>query len=802
MVRSRLASIGLIAVTTGMAAIAAADITTPKQFLGFNVCRDFQLANYTQLTGYWQKLAKESRRIRLVSIGKTEGGRDQMMAIISDPLNLKHLEDHRQTSVALAKGGGTMNAKEIEARIRRGKAVVWIDGGLHANETLCAQHLIEQAYQLVSRNDEENNRILKDCIILLVQANPDGMDLVSNWYMRRKKPEDRSLSGIPELYQKYAGHDNNRDFYANNLVETRNINRALYSEWLPQIVYNHHQSAPTGAVMYIPPFRNPFNYNMDPQVQVSTDLLGLHMHQRLIGKGMGGTVMRTATGYSTWWNGGLRTTTYFHNMIGILTETWGSPNPNSVPFVNERQIPSTDGPLPLSADKWTFRQSLNYEVEANYAVLDYASRQRNELLGNMYRAARTSIQKGNTDTWSALPSRIAAFGKEALTKPELRDARYYILPASPRDPGSQRWFLDRLIQVGVEVYKLDGATSIGGKSYPAGSFIIPSGQAFRPHILDMFEAQDHPNDFQYPGGPPIPPYDSAGYTLAFQMGIEFDRIVDPIGGMNGMTGIKAAEIKPGQMFDDIDTYAGMAKPRVGLWDRFGGSMESGWTRFTLERYKFPYTVLYGADFNAGKLRDQYDVIIFPDGAIPGSDPANPRANPLSDDPTVSAEYKRRLPGITVAKGVAALKEFLENGGRIVAIGSSATNLAKHLKLPVENAVGTLKNTEFYIPGSILQVSLDKSASVTRGLLDRVDVMFDSSPAFKVTGPAKVIASYTQEKPLRSGWAWGQEKLKGLAAFVEVPFGKGSVYLYGPEVNFRAQPSQTMKLIFNAILGDR
>jgi hypothetical protein len=318
----------------------------------------------------------------------------------------------------------------------------------------------------------------------------------------------------------------------------------------------------------------------------------------------------------------------------------------------------------------------------------------------------------------------------------------------------------------------------------------------------MFEAQDHPNDFQYPGGPPIPPYDSAGYTLAYQMGIEFDRILDPIGGINGMEGIKMANLPSGEPFDDIDSYANMPKPRVALWDRYGGSMESGWTRFTLERYKFPYTVLYGADFNAGKLRDKYDVILFPDGAIPGSDPANQRPNPLLDDPTVSAELKRRIPNITVAQGLVALKDFVEQGGRIVAIGSSATNLAKHLKLPVENAVGALKNTEFYIPGSILQVSLDKSSSVTRGLLDQVDVMFDSSPAFRASAPAKVIGSYTSDKPLRSGWAWGQEKLKGLAAFVEVPLGKGSVYLYGPEVNFRAQPSQTMKLIFNAILGDR
>jgi hypothetical protein len=780
------------------ATIAHADITTPKEFLGFDVCQDYHLANYTQLTQYWQKLAKESNRVRLVNIGKTEGGRDQWMAIISDPLNLKHLEDHRQTSIALAKADGQIRAKDIQARIKRGKAVIWIDGGLHANETLCAQHLIEQAYQLVSRNDDENKRVLKDCIILLAHANPDGMDLVSNWYMRKKKPEDRSLAGIPELYQKYAGHDNNRDFYANNLAETRNINRVLYKEWLPQIVYNHHQSSPAGAVMYIPPFRNPFNYNMDPLVQVSTDLVGLHMHQRLIGKGMGGTVMRTATGYSTWWNGGLRTTTYFHNMIGILTETWGSPNPSSVPFVKNRQIPSTDGPKPLSAEKWTLRQSLDYEVEANYAVLDYASRYRNQLLTNMYNAARSSVDRGQTDTWSAFPSRIEQFGKEALTKPELRDPRYYILPANPRDPGSQKWFLERLQQTGIEVSTLRERAVTAQKTYPAGSFVIRASQAFRPHILDMFEPQDHPNDFQYPGGPPIAPYDSAGYTLAFQMGIEFDRVLDPISA--AIDPVETAPIPAGPIFDDIDSYAFMAKPRVALWDRFGGSMESGWTRFSLERFKFAYQVVFGADLDEGKLRDRFDVIIFPAGAIPAAAPNQVRANPLATDPTVPADLIRRLPSLTLDRTVPALKEFVEQGGRVVAIGTSATNLAKHLALPVENGLAGLKDTEFYIPGSVLQVSVDRNAPVTRGLVNQVDVMFDDSPAFKVSAPARVIGSYALDKPLRSGGAWGQEKLKGLAAFVEVPVGKGTVYLYGPEINFRAQPSQTMKLMFNAILG--
>jgi hypothetical protein len=185
--------------------------------------------------------------------------------------------------------------------------------------------------------------------------------------MRRSKPEERSLAGLPRLYEKYAGHDNNRDFYASNLAETRNMNRILYHEWFPQIVYNHHQTAPSGAIMFVPPFRSPFNHNVDALVQISTDLAGTLIHQRLIAEGKKGSVMRNGAGYSAWWNGGLRTTTYFHNMIGILTELWGSPNPGPIPFVASRQVPTGDLPLPADPGMWHARDSLEYEITANWA---------------------------------------------------------------------------------------------------------------------------------------------------------------------------------------------------------------------------------------------------------------------------------------------------------------------------------------------------------------------------------------------------------------------------------------------------
>ena len=206
---------------------------------------------------------------------------------------------------------------------------MWIDGGLHATETVGSQQLMEMVYQMVSRTDPETMRFLNDVIVLYVQANPDGQELVANWYMREKDPLKRSMNGLPRLYAKYVGHDDNRDFYMSNMKETTNMNRQLFLEWFPQIMYNHHQTGPAGAVVFIPPFRDPFNYNFDPLVPLGIEMVGTAMHSRLVAEGKGGSAMRTGANYSTWWNGGLRTVTYFHNMIGILTEIIGNPDPDA-----------------------------------------------------------------------------------------------------------------------------------------------------------------------------------------------------------------------------------------------------------------------------------------------------------------------------------------------------------------------------------------------------------------------------------------------------------------------------------------
>src|SRR6266513_758524 len=529
---------------------AQSHITSPKEQFGHNIGDDYWLATYDQFQAYWQKLAKESDRMKLVEIGKSAEGRPQFMAIISSPENMRKLDRYKEISRRLALAEG-LTDDQARTLAKEGKAVVWIDGGLHATEVLGAAQLMETVYELLSRNDEETRRILNDDIILAVHVNPDGMQLVSSWYMQEQDTLKRNMN-IPRLYQKYIGHDDNRDFYMSNQNETKNDNHVMFWDLFPQIVYNHHQTGPAGAVMFAPPFRDPFNYYFDPLVPIGIDMVAAAMHERFLAEGKPGATMRRGANYSTWWNGGLRTSAYFHNMIGLLTESIGNPTPIEIPFVPDRALPKGDLPSPIEPQRWHFRQSIDYSITANRAILDYASRYRETLLYNIYRMGRNAIERGTADHWTVHPQVIEAVKAAALRDsaldtirtartrdgrvplkylallhdPAQRDPRGYILPSDQADFPTATKFVNTLIKNGVTVLRATRDFDVAGRHYPAQSYAVLAAQAFRPHVLDMFEPQDHPNDFQFPGGPPIPPYDNAGWTLAFQMGVSFDRILD------------------------------------------------------------------------------------------------------------------------------------------------------------------------------------------------------------------------------------------------------------------------------------
>jgi hypothetical protein len=580
----------LIAAAICAAQKPAAHITTEKEFFGFTLGDDYHLANYTQSVAYWKKLATETDRMKIVDIGPTSEDRRQVMAIITSPENMKKLDHYKEIArkLALAEGVSTEQARALA---HEGKSIVWIDGGLHSNEVVGQTQIVDLVYHLVNDADAETMRELNDDIVLCVMDNPDGIEMIADWYMRDPIPAPRkegeaadpggnSSFGVPHLWSHYAGHDDNRDFFMANLRETTNINRVLFRDWYPQIMYNHHQAGPAGTVIFVPPFRDPFNYHFDPLMPIKIEEVGMAIHNRLIEEGKPGSTMRSGATYSTWYNGGLRTVTYFHNMIGILTEIIGSPIPGPLPLVPNEQLPRNDLPDPISPQVWHFSQSIAYELTNNRAILDYASRNKEELLFDEYKMASNSIQRGNEDSWTVTSKRIAALEaaakkeadekaaaaaaanpgaaargragagngpggaaqvpggaavpealyKEVLHDPVFRDPRGYIVPSDQVDFSTATKFINTLLKNGVTVMRASADFTVAGNKYPKDSYVVKAAQAYRPHILDMFEPQDHPDDFKYPGGPPIPPYDVTGYTLAYQMGVQFDRVMEAFDG--------------------------------------------------------------------------------------------------------------------------------------------------------------------------------------------------------------------------------------------------------------------------------
>ena len=953
------------AVSAAAQAPAARTITTPLQQFGFNIGDDYRMVNYVQETAYLQKLAGESDRMKLVDIGSTAEGRHQYMAIITSPENLAKLDHYKEIATKLAHAEG-LTDEQAHALSEEGRAVVWIDGGLHASETVGAQQLVQTIFKLNAATDAETMRLLRDDIVLCTFDNPDGMDLVVDWYNREPTPEKRvtegAAGGTPRLWHHYIGHDNNRDFYMNAMPETTNISRILFREWYPEIMYNHHQAGPIGTVIFMPPFRDPVNFHYDPLMPTKIEAVGIAMHERLIEEGKPGSTMRSGANYSTWYNGGLRTVTYFHNSVGLLTEIIGSPTPMQLPLVPARQLPSNDMPDPVPPQLWHYRQSIDYELSANWSVMDYASREKEHLLYDIYLMGKNSIERGSKDSWTVTPKRIDALNEAAaqpasaapqaeaatttaaargaagasvpgagttrtspgaggdagpepggmgggpvgpgsrpvradlyakvLHDPNLRDPRGYILTSDQPDFPTATKFVNALIKSGVTVQQATASFTVNGKTYPAGSYVVMAAQAYRPHVLDMFEPQDHPNDFAYPGGPPTRPYDATGWTLALQMGVVYDRIMEGFTGpfrpiatesstalakpMPGaITGaahpkgwlvshsyndafvltnrlLKAREAvfwlkqpssAEGKSFAAgalwipatsgskgiLDTAAaqlginavGLAQApggerialqplRIALFDLYGGLMPSGWLRFLFEQFEFPFTVVYPQTLDAGNLKSKFDVIVFSDGAIS----LTPAAGPFGRQPEpeqIPEQYRSWLGRVTQEKTVPQLQAFVQDGGTVLAIGSSTAALYKAMSLPVSNAVVEMnKGVEqpvagerFYIPGSLLRVQVDNTIPLAYGMGSSAEVFFDRSPAFRLAPDAgqrgvETLAWYGKGNLLDSGWAWGQQYLNESSAVVRVKSGKGSVVLYGPEITFRGQPHGTFKLLFNAL----
>ncbi|QHV97127.1 M14 family metallopeptidase [Spirosoma endbachense] len=807
-----------VALFSGLAAMA--QVPKPADVFGFEPGADYKLANYKMLMDYYQRLDKASNRVQMVTIGKSVLGKPLLLLMVSSEANMKQLDRWRSVSEQLSRA--KIDDAQARSLAASGKAIVWVDAGMHASEVASAQMMPELAYRMATEESSEMKKIRDQVVaLLMVEMNPDGLDIVADWYNGNLGTPFETTQP-PWLYHHYVGHDNNRDWFTNNMPETKAVSEVLYNQWYPQIVYNHHQTSPAWTRIFIPPFANPVNPQIHPAVTAGVNLVGTAMASRFAIKRMPGVVSQLR--FSMWWNGGMRTVPYYHNQIGILTETaHATPSPRFYPpdslpkTVGQGVTAATTGTEIFYADPWKggqshFRDAVNYMEEASMATLVLAADKREEFLYNIYRMGRDAIE---------------AAGKE---KPYA-----YIIPTGQWDKGEALNLVNMFRQSGVEVHRATQPFQVNSVSYAAGSYVIYGGQAFSPYVVDLMEKQVHPNQRLYPGGPPIPPYDLAGWTLPMQMGVSVAKIgtafkaeTELIKGLAPVVAGQVAEsagygyllsrnqnasvmavnrlLKDGELVSMMPASAQstdpknfliekgastdariqkLAKelgvsftaiaskpatvgkplklPKIGLYKSWVANMDEGWTRWLMETYGFPVDTLHDADI-AKKDLSAYSAIIIPDQEVKrilNGHAAN----------TMPAQY---VGGLGLG-GTVALQQYVSNGGTLVAFDGASDFAIELFGLPVKNVTDGLSSQQFYIPGSLIRTVIDTKHPLAYGMQPEAAAAFSNSRAFEVIRQVRegeggreevkaapepkveVIASYAKKELLMSGWALNEDK---------------------------------------------
>ncbi|MFQ5741669.1 MAG: M14 metallopeptidase family protein [Acidobacteriota bacterium] len=760
---------------------ALAQVPKPSEIFGFEPGEDYKLADYDQLLDYYRRLAGSSDRVRLREIGRSVLGKPMLLLSISSRENLSRLERWKQISGELARA--RIDAETAESYAREGKAVVWIDAGLHATERAPAQMMPLLAYRMATEESREMRRIRDNVILLLMPVmNPDGLQIVVDWY-RKNRGTPFETTRPPWLYHHYIGHDNNRDWFMNNMPETQAVSEVVYSEWFPQIVYNHHQTGPSWARIFLPPFADPVNPNIHPGVTTAVNIVGSAMANRFAMKGMPGVVSDMI--YSMWWDGGMRTVPYFHNMIGILTETsHATPTPRRYdPDKRPKFIGSprrgqgapTDGtdifyPFPWQGGESHFRDAVDYTLVASMAVLDVAAKLKEKWLYDFYSMGRDAIERGR---------------KEALS---------YVVPAQQWDDGEAVNLINLLRLGGVEVDQARAAFQAGGRQFLAGSYVISGAQAFLPYVKDLLEKQVYPDRRKTPDGPPDPPYDLAGWTLPLQMGVEvvplesaFDVSLGPVkerisirpGRVAGEAGFGyLLSHRPNAQAKAVNRLLREGERVYWLLDSSttgGHEYEAGTILVvsgegTRERLESVASEL-GVDFQAVAAKPQghmtllkptrvglykswvanidegwtrwllekyeFDFANLSDQDVRQGDlsrfnaiilPSQASERILNGHPagTMPEEYVGGL-GL---EGALALQRFAESGGTILALDQAADFAIEQFGLPLRDVTRGLSPRRFFIPGSLVRAEVNNSNPLAFGMQKEVAASFLRSRAFE------------------------------------------------------------------------
>ena len=802
---------------------AQATVPTPASVLGFEPGTDSLLADWGQISGYLSRLAQASPSVRLDTLGRTTLGRPFLLLTIASPANLARLDEIRRNQRLLA-DPRLLSTQAFDAVRATQPVVVLIGNNIHSTEIASSLMGMTLAHRLAT--DPALARLLDSLVVLMIPSlNPDGLDTTVAWY-RRYQGTRYEAGPMPWLYHAYVGHDNNRDWYMLTQVETRLVTRLLYHEWFPEMVYDVHQMGSNEARLFVPPFRDPVNPNLDPALVSAINLAGATMAAALHDAGLSGVAHQTS--YDLWWHGGFRSTPTRHNMVGILSEAASArlASPITIDPADLRQ-PSrgVNFPAPWPGGVWRIGDIVRYELVAAEALLRLAAGSRTQFIDRFVGLGRRAVDAGRTG-----------------------DPFAYLLPPGARDEESRALLANLLIAGGVEVTRAEAPFAADGRDYPAGTLVVPMAQPFRAHAKDLLEAQ------RFPVG--RTPYDVAGWTLPFSMDVpaiavrepfpatlvRVDTVVPPPGRItgtgdvfvlsnrtNGESSATAELLAAGQsvtrtgdslvvrgprtrqILSDraarhgfpvraIRSYVGSPGdvtrrrlPRIALYQPWSANMDEGWTRWVFEQHGITYTTVHDSDIRRGNLRARFDVIVLPD--------QDDRLVPGIDSSRIPVQYAGGL-GEAGAEGIS---DFVRGGGTLVCLNGSSDFAIAHLNLPVVNVLaGEASGSElsrFYAPGTIFGVVLGGprgSSAVTMGLPDSLKIYFDESGAFEVRSPARALATYEPE-PLRSGYVQHGERLTGKAALVEVPVERGRVILFGFRPQFRGQTHGAFKLLFNAVL---
>mgnify|MGYP001251367843 CR=1 FL=1 len=769
---------------------AYGQIPTPKSVLGFQPTDDKTIADWTQITDYFAKLDKQSDKVSVKEIGKTTLGKPMIVAFISAPENIKNLEKIRQINTKLA-NPNLINSNELENLIKQGKTIVSISCSIHSTEIVASQMSMNLAYELATATDEGTKEILENTILILIpSANPDGIDIVANWYRKTLNTKSEG-STPPELYHHYAGHDNNRDWFMMNLKETQHITKLFWQEWFPQIVYDVHQQGKVSSRFTIPPFFDPPNPRISPSILREVGLIGYKMSADLQAENIAGVA--TNASYDTWWHGGFRTAPYFHNSIGILSESASADLMSPIVISEEdlkefngtRGLPNllqnaTNFPNPWRGGEWKPSNIAKIEMIASRSLLEMAAKFRPRYLRNFY-----ELNKAN------------------LTRKQSEPQAFVVSAGQPYEETIAR-FIEILMWQGVEVFEMTEELYLAHNSnkrndfheMPLGSFLIFTNQVQKNNILSLFEKQVYPNRINL-NGEAETPYDVAGWTLPLQMGIETDavwNIRDLEGAKKTLKKVeninearKTLNLSPNKTPFDKMPNPLKTNPKIGLYKPFTSSMDEGWTRLVFDNFQIPYQSISNADFRAGNLN--FDTIILP------ADNEKTILNGLSAE-----RYAEEFAGGIGESGVENLKKFVENGGKLIFFYDSCELVINRFNFKMRNVLKNLKRKEIYNPGSIVQLKVDKNFPLAKGLREETAAYFITSSAFEIADEAAIfpVAKYAEKDALLSGWMLGEKLLNSKTALAETNYGKGKIILFAFRPQHRGQTFGTFQFIFNSL----